>query len=164
MPSINQMKSTQNYDPNKPAVKNPKKTFMKAAIAITVVAGIIIHYVKPKIATIPDEMLAAQSESMFQDIFATPVKKILWFGADCPVSARKKQQIDIALRYYKLDKHYQHMPHLQNSFMIHCFDCLDSFVMEHCASGICIILPNSKKIIQTTEDKLIKNLEKYKNY
>ena len=163
MPSLQQVKDKQLRDSNAPAPKNPLRTLVKYVIIFTIAAVVILHYTKPKIATLPEELYTAQTESKFKELFTTPQKKIVWFGADCPVSRHRQAAIDARLKFDKLEGIYLQKAYLQNSLFISCFECLDMFVMEKC-NGICIILPESRKIIETSEKKLVDDLQKYKNF
>ena len=163
MPSLNQFKTAQVRDPNAPKPQKPLQKFMKVTIISAIVVGAILYYIKPKIATLPEELYTAQTESKFTELFATPIKKIVWFGADCPVSKHRQALIDARLKFDKLQGIYLQKAYLQNSLFISCFECLDMFVMENC-NGMCIILPESRRIIQTTEKKLVRDLQKYKNF
>lgn len=163
MPSLQQVKDKQIRNPNAPASKSPLRTLVKYVIILTIVVIAILHYTKPKIATLPEELYAAQTESKFKELFATPQKKIVWFGADCPVSRHRQAVIDARIKFDKLEGTYLQKAYLQNSLLISCFECLDMFVMEKC-NGMCIILPESRKIIETSDKKLVEDLQKYKNF
>ena len=163
MPSLKQIQKSQLRDPNAPVYQTPLKRFMKVVVMLTVVGAAILYYIRPKIFTLPEEFYTAQTESKFRELFATPGKKVVWFGADCPISQQRQKIVDAGLNFSGLNAFYIHYPYLQNSLFISCYDCLDSFVMEHCSGGFCIILPESRRVIQTTDEKLFKDLEKYKN-
>lgn len=168
MPSLHQIKSDMNYtgkDGYNPVdKKSPLVTIVQIMTVVAIGLGWYAYSIRPKIYNIPTEIMTAQNSDKFLNLFATNSKKIIWFGADCPISAQRKSIIDSVMKFAKLDGFYEHRPFLQNSLRIHCQNCLDSYIMENCNDGICIIIPARHQIIKTDEKRLIKNLQKYANY
>ncbi len=166
MPSLQQFGIVQAETIKKSRIesKKPKKLLKMILLILLVVCG-YVYYNQADTYVIPEEIYATRNNSMFKELFDTPYKKIIWFGANCPISAQRKKIIDLGLKYRKLDKHYIHRPFLQNSLNISCAteDCLDIFVMDKCGAGLCIIVPNEHKIIHTTYEHLARDMEKFKN-
>ncbi len=162
MPSVNQIKSDTTYNPQIVARKKQRRNMF--FLLVTGVAGWLLYNTYANIYTISDEIFATRNEGKFKELFATPYKKIIWFGADCPVSAQRKHIIDTLLKSTGLDKYYVHHPYLQNSLSVQCptKECMDLLIMNKCSSDACIIIPAKQKIIKIPYKNMIGKLEKYK--
>ena len=171
MPSIQQLKKTTENDVNLPynSYQNKKSSssvWNKIFLLILLVGCWLWYKHKANIYVIPDNIYETRSTGHFKDLYETPYKKLIWFGPDCPVSAKRKEIINSVLKYSKLDKYYVHRPYLQNSLVVNCpgigIDCVDVQIMKRCKE-MCIILPNSKRIISITEKSMLRKLKKYQN-
>lgn len=168
MPSIQQLKkrndSDENYSYNQVAnKKSNKSTFIKILVVILLFGGWILYRDKDDIYTIPENIYETRNDGYFKDLFATPYKKLIWIGADCPVSAKRKEMIDKLLEATQLNKYYIHHPYLQNRLSIKCNgpDCVDIQIMQRCEE-VCIIIPTSRQIISIKEKNMFRALNKYK--
>jgi len=161
MPSLYQIRSANDYTPEKKSILS--NGYLHFALFLAIVAAGYYYYIQPKFYHIPEQIFANHDNVKFLQLFGTPSKKIVWFGADCPVSATRRDVINIALNQMKLDKLYEQRPFLQDRLTINCKDCLDSYIMDKCHKNICIILPATHKIIKTDEKRLLSTLQKYKN-
>ncbi len=166
------MPSIQQINPNKTAVAEKKKRKSKffAAIKVVLFFSLIIGWYlyrdMPKVIKIPDNTWETRNSGKFSNLFEDQYKKIIWFGADCPVSARKKKTFDDAIKFRGLDSYYFHRPYLQSSMYVQCEtdECMDMFILKHCSEGACLIMPRHKKIIKTKYENLFRDAEKYKNF
>ena len=166
MPSLYQIKSDQDYkyDYAQSNKSSPLATFAKFAVAIAIGIGGYLYYIQPKVIHIPEKVIVHHESNRFIELLATPVKKIIWFGADCPYSAQRKNIINMILKHTKLDGNYEQRPFLQDRLIVRCTECLDEFLLKNCNDGVCIIVPSKHEVIKTTEERLVKNLIKYANY
>lgn len=166
MPSIKQLKEiNENYSYNQVATKKTNKsTFTKILVVILLFVGWIWYHNKDDIYTIPENIYETRNDGYFKDLFATPYKKLMWQGADCPVSAKRKEMIDKLLEVTQLNKYYIHRPYLQNRLSIKCNgpDCVDIQIMQRCEE-VCIIVPTSRQIISIKEKNMFRALNKYKS-
>ncbi len=162
MPALKQINSDPTANPHKKRIKFNRSLILRIIVLLLLIAGGYLYHIRPRINVIPDKIYATQPQSIFKDLFADNMKKIIWFGADCPDSYQQKVNINRSLQYMRLDEYYKQRPFLQNSLSINCINCLDYYMMEMCADGYCIIVPASHRIIKTNRDKLFKDLEKYK--
>ena len=145
MPSIQQI--NQQQTPRLLTKKNISvlKTSIKIVVGIVVAWLVYTHYTAAKIINIPNDAYTTRNESHFKDLFASPYKKIIWFGADCPISQQKKKIIDIIINKKQLDKYYIHHPFLQNFLRIAPNDKLGHFIMQNCSGFVCIVVPLCKQ-------------------
>ena len=90
------------------------KTNLKVIFLLLLVVFVCVYFIPAKVVNIPDNVYEAAGKSYFKELFETPHKKVIWFGADCPVSKRKKDLIDMLMNKSELDKYYEHRPFLQN--------------------------------------------------
>ena len=167
MPTLHQIKSTNDYQGNYNPVNrknSPYGAIAKFVIFSAIVLGAYLYSIKPKVYQIPDNVFIEQEHKRFLYLFSTPIKKVIWFGADCPVSHQKMDMVDYAIRSAKLDDVYEQRAFLQNRLMINCKDCLDTFIMDKCSKGYCIVVPAKHQIIKVKNKKLLEYLKKYKNY
>ncbi|HCU58757.1 MAG TPA: hypothetical protein DIC64_02115 [Alphaproteobacteria bacterium] len=157
MPTLEQIKQRALQTPKKQKPKALKK-FILIILGAAFVWFIYTHFIATKFLNIPDN---AYTKSYFKELFDTPYKKVVWLGADCPVSKRKKDIINKLMKETALNKYYQHRPFLQNSLYIEPTDKLGHLIVQNCSSSICLINPLTGKIAQTTEPKLIQDMMKY---
>ena len=170
MPSIQQLKKTTENDVNLSynSYQNKKSSssvWNKIFLLILLVGCWLWYKHKANIYVIPDNIYETIKDGYFKDLYETPYKKLIWFGADCPVSAKRKEIINNVLKYSKLDKYYVHRPYLQDSLVVNCpgssTDCVDAQILLRCPE-MCIIVPTSKKIISIKEKNLLNTLKKFK--
>ena len=88
MPPISQIKNTINS--NVSNRKNSSKKFIKYLVIAAIVIGIFRYFVFTKIENIPNEVYENTSKDNQFYTLLTGNKKIVWFGADCPISASRK--------------------------------------------------------------------------
>ena len=136
------------------------KKYLKRIIIIACAITAYVYYTS-KVVKIPDDVYATRENSYFKDLFSTPYRKVIWFGANCPMSKLRKDIIDKMMKNYQLDKYYLHQPFLQDSLMIQPGDELGYFILKNCNRNICIVAPEFHKVIQTDEKHLLRDLNKY---
>ena len=163
MPSLQQV--NQNQVPKLP--KKAKNSYLKRylkMIAIVIIACLgYIYFTAPKVVTIPDDIYATRHASFFKSIFDYSSNRVIWFDANNSVSRSKKKALDEVIKENQLDKYYIHRPFLQNSFKVNPTDVMGRFIMDNCAKRICIIIPSLRKIVQTNERNLIRDMRIYKD-
>lgn len=165
MPPISQIKNTINS--NVSNRKNSSKKFIKYLVIAAIVIGIFRYFVFTKIENIPNEVYENTSKDNQFYTLLTGNKKIVWFGADCPISASRKKFIDTILNILNLDKIYKQQAFLQNSFSVQCKNkyCADAFFIENCGNNFCIVIPSRRKFIKIKDEKkLLKTLQKVKDW
>ena len=163
MPSIQQINQQQSSKFLTKKHLSVLKTSFKIVVGIIIAWLAYNHYTAAKIITIPNDAYTLRNESHFKDLFASPYKKIIWFGADCPISQQKKKIIDIIIKEKQLDKYYIHHPFLQNSLRIDPNDKIGHFIMQNCSGFVCIIVPSARTIIQTSEEHLMRDMIEYQD-
>lgn len=164
MPSIYQLRTRQQAA--RKSAQSKHSAFTKWLGLVVVLVGTYLiygHSTETKITKIPDDIYATSSKSFFGDLFASSYKKVIWFGADCPLSHSTKKNIDLTIKQNQLDKYYVHRPFLQSSLHMNPTDKLGSFIMENCGDCVCIIVPADHTIIQTTEDYLFRDMIKFQD-
>ncbi len=162
MPSLQQIKPKQSSQTSIKSKNSNIKKYLKIAVGIVIAGLAYMYYVSAKVINISDDVYAMHEESHFKELFNDPYKKVIWFGANCPVSQYKKNVIDAVMKRAEFDKYYIHHPFLQDSLLIKPADKLGFLIMDKCSGYICIIVPSSHKIIQTTEKHLMRDLAKYR--
>lgn len=165
MPSVQQLNENKTYSPYAKKPKSAMQTAVRWLVFIAIIIGGCSFYLKANIKVIPDKVYATRSVGKFSELFSTSAKKIVWFGANCPLSAKQKNNIFALLKRQKLDGYYEQYAYLQNSLSVRCKDsyCMDKFIMDNCANEVCIVVPTKKQIIKTKYNKLSRILERYKN-
>ncbi len=165
MPAISQIKNTTNS--NVATSKYSSKKFIKYFIIALIAIGLFRHFFILKIENIPHEVYEnTDKDNQFYKLL-TGNKKIVWFGADCPVSASRKKNIDKMINILNLDKIYKQHAFLQNSFSVQCNSkyCADIFFVENCGDNFCIVIPSHRKFIKIKDEyKLLKTLPKFKDW
>ncbi len=164
MPSLQQINTTQPSEMPKQPKNAALKKYLKIIAGVAAIWLGYTYFTGAKVMTIPDDAYAMRDKSMFKELFESPYKKIIWFGADCPISRQKSSIINTVLQVTQLNKFYVHRPFLQNSLFVQPTDLLGAYIMKNCSGHICIIVPASHKVIQTKEKYLGRDLSKYKNY
>ena len=163
MPSVQQIKKTNDLTPNQ--AKLMPRLLKYTAIALALVL-LFRHFFVPETGEISHDMWGQKDSDFYSAVVGK--KKIVWFGADCPVSAARRKAINEALKRTGLDKFYEQKAFLQNSLMTKCsnHDCLDVFLIENCSENYCIIIPSQRKYIKIGYNSLslISDLEKMKNW
>ena len=139
------------------------KKYLKILVGAAVAWKAYDYFTSTKIISIPNNIFASDDKSRFEELFSSPQKKIVWFGADCPLSRNKKKIIDITIQKQELGDHYKHQPFLQNSLAIDPNDQVGHYLVQNCSSNICIILPSSHQIIPTDEKHLLQDMFTYMN-
>lgn len=157
MPTLEQIKQRSLQMPSKPKSSNSKK-ILKIIVGIALAWFTYTHFVPKKLVNIPE---GAYAQSHFKELFDTPYKKVVWLGADCPVSKYRKNAINAMMKQTQLNRYYQHRPFLQYSLSIDGNDKIGHFIIHNCSANICIINPPLGKIIKTNEKKLVSDLNKY---
>jgi hypothetical protein len=133
----------------------------KILFGIALVGAVYLYCTLPTVKKIPEAVYNATSAGKFGNLLTTPHKKIIWFGADCPMSRQKKAAIDLLLKMTQYNTYYEHRPFLQNSLSVEPSDIFGDFILQNCADGICLILPQSRKIVKTTEKKMLKDMKRF---
>ena len=166
MPSIQQINPNTATSSEKKKRKNKIFRVLKVCLFFSLIIGWYLYRDMPKVIKIPDNTWETRGSGKFSNLFEDQYKKIIWFGADCPVSAKKKKMLDTAIKYRGLDAYYFHRPYLQGSIYVKCEtdECMDMFILKHCSEGACIIIPRIKRIINTKYENLFRDAEKYKNF
>lgn len=146
-----------------------KKNKKRIKIGLLIIASFIALRLifPPKIISIPDEVYAQlKPENPYYAHLTTGTKNIVWFGADCPISAMQKTAINMFITQNNLQQNYNHMPSLQNSIYFDCTDknCPEIYLARNCSGSICIIFPLSHKILKTNKKELFKTLLKAKDW
>ncbi|MBO6281296.1 MAG: hypothetical protein J6N49_02060 [Alphaproteobacteria bacterium] len=162
MPSLQQINTAQSSETPKQSKKAVLKKYLKIIAGIAIVWLGYTYFTAAKVISIPDDAYSMRDKSMFKDLFSDQYKKVIWFGANCPVSRQRKKIFDMVMTAAKLNNYYIHRPFLQNKTYVAPGDILGHFVMQNCFASVCIIVPSSHKIIQTTEKHLLRDLNKYK--
>ena len=137
------------------------KTNFKIVVFVLVLVLTFMYIMPKKIITIPDEIYATSNKGYFKELFETSHKKVIWFSADCPVSKRRNDLINMLMKEFELEKYYEHRPFLQSYLDIKFTDTMGRFIMQHCSSGYCIIDPLLHKIAKVDEKSLIRDMLKY---
>ena len=166
MPSVQQIKKPIEDNRFQPR-KKKLSTLAKIMLYISAFCALFYHFGVTKMEKMPENVAEnALTKSPF-DYLMRGDKKIVWFGADCPVSAAKKKRINKLLKARGLDKFYEHKAFLQNSYFSSCQgnNCLDVFLIENCSESYCILIPSQNKFIKVDFNKgdLLEILDKYKN-
>lgn len=163
MPSMQQV--NQNQAPKLP--KKTKNSHLKRYLKIIAVLIIAVwgytYFTASKVVTIPNDIYATRNASFFKSIFDYSSNRVIWFDANNPLSRAKKKVLDELIKENQLDKYYLHRPFLQDSFKVNPTDAMGRFIMDNCATRICIIIPSVRKIVQTSEKHLIRDMRKYKD-
>lgn len=148
MPSVNQIKKTK-VEPNN--VKKPVlPRIIKYMVLVLVGVAVFRYFFALKIVDIPQAVYDSTTpENLFYSIIHGQ-RKIVWFGADCPISAHRKKIIDKRLKLAGVDKSYEHIPFLVNSYNTSCSGegCVDIFLIENCGGNFCVVFPNRRKIVK----------------
>ena len=138
------------------------KTSLKVIFLLSLVVFVCVYFMPAKIVSIPDNIYITSNKGYFKELFETPYKKVIWFGADCPVSVRKKEIINVLMKETKLDQYYVHKPFFLQSFHdVKISDTMEGFIMRNCPSGYCIVDPTLRKIVRTDDKHLIRDMLKY---
>ena len=134
---------------------------LKIIAGIVIVGLAYVIYTLPHVEQIPDEAYKSLDKSKFADLLATPHKKLVWFGADRPVSKEKKSIITLTIYLSHFNKYYEHKPFLQNSLYVAPDDIFGQFIMKNCANKMCIVIPGSRKVVSTTEKYMVRDMSRY---
>ncbi len=170
MPSVNQIKKTK-VEPNN--VKKPVlPRIIKYIVLVLVGVAVFRYFFALKIVDIPQAVYDSTTpENQFYSMKIVDIpqavydsttpenqfysiihgqRKIVWFGADCPISAHRKKIIDKRLKLAGVDKSYEHIPFLVNSYNTSCSGegCVDIFLIENCGGNFCVVFPNRRKIVK----------------
>lgn len=163
MPSVQQIKKTNDLTPNQ--AKLLPRLLKYTAIALMLVL-VFRHFFVPETGEISHDMWGQKDSDFYSAVVGK--KKIVWFGADCPVSAARQKALNNALKKTGLAEFYEQKAFLQNSLSVKCSsqDCLDIFLIENCSENYCIIIPSQRKYIKIGYNSLslISDLEKMKNW
>ena len=159
MPALKQI----NKEQSSKKFKISRRLILKIVFLILVALGVFLYKNMPSISVIPEKIYATRSDGYFKTLFDTPIKKVIWFGADCAQNIQKRVNINRSLKYMQLDNDYKQKAFLQNSLLVNCQNCMDSYIMDNCADDYCIIVPESRRIIKVKSDDLFRDLERYKN-
>lgn len=161
MPSVHQIK-TKDLDANKTKILPRLLKYIAVSIAIIL---LIRHFFVPDIKYTSDDIWQQKDSDFYSSV--TGKKKIVWFGADCPISAARKKAINKMLEKTGLNKFYEQKAFLQNSLRVKCTNekCLDIFLIENCSENYCIMIPSQRKYIKIDYDSIsiISNLDKMKD-
>lgn len=167
MPSVNQIKNT-----GQPIDVKVQKTWQYKLLKYLIwvfIAGVVFRYFfAPKIEDISEGVYKkTTADNPFYSVI-TGGKKIVWFGADCPVSRQRQTIIDMLLENAGLDTVYEHRAFLQNSMSSSCFgrDCVDKLLVENCSGNLCIVVPSQHKFIKVDFDdanlgKILRKVESW---
>lgn len=161
MPTIQEISRKRTNEKSHQENLSDIKYYLKIVILLSLVIFVCVYFIPAKVVNIPDNVYEAAGKSYFKELFETPHKKVIWFGADCPVSKRKKDLIDMLMNKSELDKYYEHRPFLQNYLDIQYTDTTGRFIMQMCPSGYCIIDPSLRKLARTDDKRLIPDMFKY---
>ena len=140
MPTLEQIKQRSLQMPSKPKSSNSKK-ILKIIVGIALAWFTYTHFVPKKLVNIPE---GAYAQSHFKELFDTPYKKVVWLGADCPVSKYRKNAINAMMKQTQLNRYYQHRPFLQYSLSIDGNDKIGQHGKDnadHCQDNAEHILP-----------------------
>ncbi len=165
MPSVQQIKKPITVTQNPPRKK--LNAFAKAMAGVAVLCGMFYHFGVTKMEKIPENIAENALEQSPFDYLLKGGKKIVWFGADCSLSAARKDAVDKLLKARGLNKFYEQKAFLQNSYSSSCSNrnCLDVFLIENCSENYCILIPSQNKFIKVDFEKgsLFTTLDKFKN-
>ena len=118
MPSLQQINTAQPSETPKQPKNAALKKYLKIIAGVAAIWLGYTYFTGAKVMTIPDDAYAMRDKSMFKELFESPYKKIIWFGADCPISRQKSSIINTVLQVTQLNKFYVHRPFLQNSLFV----------------------------------------------
>lgn len=167
MPSVHQIKNTGQPINNK--VQKPRSYKLLKYLLLVIAAGAAFRYFfAPNIQDIPQGVYdQTAKDSPFYSVI-TGGKKIVWFGADCPVSKMRQQAVDNLLKMAKLEDVYEQRAFLQNSMSSSCYgqDCVDSLLVENCSDSYCLIVPSHHKFVRVDfkSRNLLKILQKVQSW
>jgi hypothetical protein len=163
MPSLKQVNQNRTPKLPKKAKNSHLKRYLKI-IAIVIIAFCgYAYFTAAKVVTIPDDIYATRHASFFKSLFDYSSNRVIWFDANNPVSRAKKKVLDELIKENQLNKYYIHRPFLQDSFKVNPTDAMGRFIMDNCATRICLVIPSVRKIVQTSEKHLIRDMRKYKD-
>ena len=167
MPSVHQIKNTS--QPIDVKVQKPWQYKLLKYLILVFIAGVAFRYFfAPKIEDISEGVYKkTTAESPFYSVI-TGGKKIVWFGADCPVSKMRQQAVDNLLKMANLEDVYEQRAFLQNSMSSSCYgkDCVDSMLVENCSDSYCLIVPSHHKFVRVDfkSRNLLKILQKVQSW
>ncbi|MCM1323631.1 MAG: hypothetical protein NC218_05675 [Acetobacter sp.] len=145
-----------------PKKKNKyKKTLLigVAVIGLIILGNKLSSY---KIINIPEEIYTNTPKSSNHYDFINGQKKIIWYGADCPISQSRKKMIDKILDATSLGQSYKHQPQLASQFTV--TKPIERFFIKNCGNNTCVTLPEQQQLIIIKDrTKLFKILAKFQD-
>ena len=167
MPSLNQINEKTIPYSNKTKHSGKWNMALYAVMILILVGmGCIWYYMQINIYSIPEHVYATKNDSVFKELFISRKKKIIWFSGDNAEGQQLNNNIIYPLRYEKLLAYYEPHIYSKDTFQTSCrtSQCLDGYIAGLCSTGVCIIVPSSKKIIKTDLKKMFDDLHRYKNF